>query len=77
MVVLIPLRIRSISTQIALLQNAMRENGLNPFENQVYFYVVCCFELLCKRPGLNPFENQVYFYNRHKVAKEGTGVRRS
>ena len=38
--VLIPLRIRSISTLCkAFRKDGIRYAGLNPFENQVYFYV--------------------------------------
>ena len=36
--------------------------GLNPFENQVYFYAESTVEYVITRLGLNPFENQVYFY---------------
>ena len=36
--VLIPLRIRSISTHSAFRHSGARHHGLNPFENQVYFY---------------------------------------
>ena len=36
---------------------------LNPFENQVYFYVKVPTSYMVKiGKRLNPFENQVYFY---------------
>ena len=36
---------------------------LNPFENQVYFYLEALSEKYGKETvSLNPFENQVYFY---------------
>ena len=64
-IVLIPLRIRSISTFILWVPLRFAVPArLNPFENQVYFYqaVACAFRGRLYR-GLNPFENQVYFYN--------------
>ena len=36
--------------------------GLNPFENQVYFYRGAGCEDEGDAACLNPFENQVYFY---------------
>ena len=37
--------------------------SLNPFMNQVYFYILN-WRLICGKSvqGLNPFMNQVYFY---------------
>ena len=75
--VLIPLRIRSISTKVkAEKTKAALTDGLNPFENQVYFYTTGYFR---KRSlfyiGLNPFENQVYFYRCPPEAAPGAGLR--
>ena len=62
--VLIPLRIRSISTDFDGLVDAEFEDGLNPFENQVYFHMQNVSNELkfIDDIGLNPFENQVYFH---------------
>ena len=45
--VLIPLRIRSISTLCkAFRKDGIRYAGLNPFENQVYFYTLYPAEII-------------------------------
>ena len=65
--VLIPLRIRSISTGKGVGTDSGNGPGLNPFENQVYFYLAAD-NYYRSRTGmcLNPFENQVYFYFRQR-----------
>ena len=61
--VLIPLRIRSISTSRNSTNKNKHQPRLNPFENQVYFYTDTNTTKPATVPtGLNPFENQVYFY---------------
>ena len=60
--VLIPLRIRSISTRERKLNGGDAFDCLNPFENQVYFHKGIC-RIRRRADGLNPFENQVYFHD--------------
>ncbi len=46
-----------------------RFHGLNPFENQVYFYYeIWTLDGRKFLKGLNPFENQVYFYTCYGYA---------
>ena len=43
-------------------KSSLIRQGLNPFMNQVYFYVaVGALSVLSMKTGLNPFMNQVYF----------------
>ena len=51
-------------------------DSLNPFENQVYFYVAAVpLGRASALKGLNPFENQVYFYRCPPEAAPGAGLR--
>ena len=69
--VLIPLWIRSISTlHLRKLLDESSALCLNPFMNQVYFYVWCSGWSEGGVKCLNPFMNQVYFYD-HADAERG------
>ena len=75
--VLIPLRIRSISTLLLSRQrHCTLTSCLNPFENQVYFHGLWAIGgiYLGIAAGLNPFENQVYFHREYQT-EDGRTVR--
>ena len=48
----------------------LQYTSLNPFENQVYFHVLCLVAVTpAGRMSLNPFENQVYFHTPSPISR--------